>query len=227
MTDEARKQATAADGAASGAAWLSDERLAAAVEELASRDADLAAIAARHGLPPLWSRPPGFATLLRIVFEQSVSLASARAVWNRLDGATGGRVTAGAVADLGPDELRYLGLSRAKAACSLGLAEAVLAGDLDVDALAALDDEAVRGELLPLRGIGPWTVDCYLLFALRRPDVWPAGDLALAKAAADVKGLAEPPKAPALTALAEPWRPWRAVAARLLWFHYLGGVDPD
>jgi DNA-3-methyladenine glycosylase II len=223
-TDEAMDGKAPVAGTAAG---LSDERLAAAVEELAARDADLAAIAERHGVPPLWDRPPGFATLLRIVFEQSVSLASARAVWLRVEGAAGGTVTPPAVTALGADELRRLGLSRAKAQTCLGLAAAVEGGDLDVDALAARDDDGVREALLPLRGIGPWTVDCYLLFALRRPDVWPAGDLALAKAAAEVKSLDAPPKAPALTALAEPWRPWRAVAARLLWFHYLGGVDPD
>jgi DNA-3-methyladenine glycosylase II len=205
---------------------LDEKLLATAVAELAARDPQLAAIAGRHGPPPLWARPPGFASLVKIVFEQSVSLKAAQAIWRRLEGAVE-EVTPAALLALGPEDLRAVGLSRAKTVCCLGVAEEARAGRLDLDALAGRPDDEVRGELLRLRGIGPWTVDVYLLFALLRPDAWPAGDLALAKAAAVAKGLQAVPKPKQLEALAEPWRPWRGVAARLLWWEYLGGEDPD
>ena len=205
---------------------LDGKLLRTAVNELADRDPDLAAIAARHGPPPLWPRPPGFASLVRIVFEQSVSLAAAQAIWRRLEAAVD-EVTPAALLALGAESLRAVGLSRAKVVCCLGVAGEAVAGRLDLDALAGRGDAEVRAELLRLRGIGPWTVDVYLLFALLRPDAWPAGDLALAKAAAQVKGLEGVPKAKELESLAEPWRPWRGVAARLLWWEYLGGEDPD
>lgn len=205
---------------------LDEKLLATAVAELSARDPHLAAIAERHGPPPLWARPPGFASLVKIVFEQSVSLKAAQAIWRRLEGAVE-EVTPAALLALGPEDLRAVGLSRAKTACCLGVAEEAAAGRLDLDALAGCSDEEVRAELLRLRGIGPWTVDVYLLFALRRPDAWPAGDLALQKAVAVAKGLAGVPKAKELEVLAEVWRPWRGVAARLLWWEYLGGEDPD
>ena len=195
--------------------------LAVAVDELTARDADLAGIVARHGRPPLWDREPGFATLLHIVLEQQVSLASARAAFDRL------RIAAD---PLGPSrflaltdpELLAIGFSRQKARYGRALAAAVDSGALDLDGLGTLDDEAVHAALQAIPGIGPWTSTIYLLMVLGRPDVWPVGDIALAASVADVKGLARRPDATEMAGLGEAWRPWRSVAARLFWQDYLG-----
>ncbi|MEA2654227.1 MAG: DNA-3-methyladenine glycosylase [Chloroflexota bacterium] len=199
---------------------LAAEGLAVAVAELAARDADLAGIVARYGLPPLWDRQPGFATLLHIVLEQQVSLASARAAFDRLvalvDPLTPARFLA-----LSDAQLLTVGFSGQKARYGRALAEAIRSGDLDLDALAALDDDAAHLALQAVPGIGPWTSTIYLLMVLGRPDVWPVGDIALASAVADIKGLGQRPDAAGMTALGEAWRPWRSVAARLLWHDYL------
>jgi DNA-3-methyladenine glycosylase II len=174
----------------------------------------------RHGPPPLWARPAGFATLSRIILEQQVSLASAAAVYRRLEAGLG-RLTSGSVAAAGERRIRVLGVTRQKASYLVRLARAVDSGRLDLAALACLPDDEARAALLRLKGIGPWSADIYLLMALRRPDVWPAGDLALATAARAIKRLRRRPSPERLTRLAEPWRPYRSVAARMLWQHYL------
>ncbi|MDX1503717.1 MAG: DNA-3-methyladenine glycosylase 2 family protein, partial [Thermoanaerobaculia bacterium] len=148
-------------------------------------------------------------------------LASAAAAYLRLRRAAGGRVTPGRVRARSVRELREAGLTRQKAAYVRDLAIRVESGALDLAALAGASDRAARRALLELRGVGPWTADIYLLMALRRPDVWPDGDLALAQAARQVKGLRETPGRDRLRRLAGRWRPWRAVAARVLWHHYL------
>jgi len=199
---------------------LTEATLPRAVAELARRDPDLAQVVARHGLPPLWPRAPGFPTLVLLILEQQVSLASARAAFNRLEAATGAVMPA-SLLFLADEEMRNIGFSRQKAGYARGLAEAIQAGQFDPDHLAELPDEEVRRALTAFKGIGPWTAEIYLLMVLRRPDAWPAGDLALATAAQQVKGLAQRPTLAELNALAEVWRPWRAVAARLLWHHYL------
>ena len=199
---------------------LTESTLHEAVTELARRDPDLGAVVARRGPPPLWAREPGFPTLVLLILEQQVSLASARAAYNRLEAATGAVTPAGLLA-LADDELRAAGFSRQKAGYARALAQAILAGTFDPDTLPELDDDGVRHALTALKGIGPWTAEIYLLMVLRRPDAWPVGDLALATAAQQVKGLAARPSPAALAELAEPWRPWRAVAARVLWHHYL------
>lgn len=199
---------------------LTEITLHAAVDELARRDADLARIVDRIGPPPLWAREPGFPTLVLLILEQQVSLASARAAFNRLEAALGA-VTPAGVLSLSDDELRGVGFSRQKSGYARDLATAIQRGEFDPDHLAALDDDGVRRALTARKGIGPWTAEIYLLMVLRRPDAWPIGDLALATAVQQVKGLAQRPTPADLTALAEAWRPWRAVAARLLWHHYL------
>jgi DNA-3-methyladenine glycosylase II len=199
---------------------LSARSLLRGVSDLAARDPDLASVVDRHGPPPLWGRRPGFATLVRIILEQQVSLASARAVYGRLCVATG-RVTPHAIASASAERLRRSGLTRQKAAYCRALAGAVVEGRLDLAALARQDDHSVGAALQAYPGIGPWTTDIYLLMALRRPDVWPRGDLALAKAAQRVKRLRRLPDARQLAAMAEAWAPWRAVAARILWHAYL------
>jgi DNA-3-methyladenine glycosylase II len=199
---------------------LTREGLLRAVDELAARDADLAEIVARHGPPPLWDREPGFPTLLHIVLEQQVSLASAQAAFDRLRLAADPLTPARFLA-LTDAELLTIGFSRQKARYGRALAEAVASGALDLDDLARLDDEAVHAALQALPGIGPWTSTIYLLMVLGRPDVWPAGDMALQAAVAEVKGLGHRPDAVEMTDLGAAWRPWRSVAARLFWHDYL------
>ena len=199
---------------------LDETSLSHGVDLLAARDADLAAIAARFGPPPLWARTPGFATLVHLILEQQVSLASAKAAFVKLQTALG-EVEPHALLTLTDDELKAIGFSRQKTRYARLLAEAVRDGQLDFAQLAVLDDDGVRAMLTQLKGIGVWTADCYLLMALRRPDVWPHGDLALAVAWQRLKQLPERPSYAELGALAERWRPWRAVAARLLWHNYL------
>ena len=189
---------------------------------LAARDPDLARILARHGLPPLWARPPGFATLVAIVLEQQVSLRSGAAALARLRLAAGSLEPA-AIRDLGEPGARAAGLTRQKARYAVELAAATLDGRFDPAAVAAADDDDARELLVALLGVGSWTADIYLLMALGRPDVWPDGDLALATAMRRVKGLVAIPDLATQRAVAETWRPWRAAAARLLWHAYLAG----
>ena len=199
---------------------LSRASLVRAANELVARDADLGAVVGRFGMPPLWARPRGFVTLVHIVLEQQVSLASAKATLRRLRQGLG-ELTAERVADATEQELRNLGLTRQKAGYCLGLAKRVTSGELDLVKLHRLDDQSVRRVLIGVRGIGPWTADVYLLMALRRPDIWPDGDLALVSALKEVKRLSARPTVDQARALAAHWRPWRSVGARILWHHYL------
>jgi DNA-3-methyladenine glycosylase II len=201
---------------------LTEASLAEGAAVLAERDLQLGAVVARYGSPPMWERPPGFATLLRIILEQQVSLASAAAAFDRLLGRLH-PLTPQSFLTLNGDVLRHVGFSRQKARYGRALAAALVDGSLDLAALDQKSDEDVRAALTTLPGIGPWTADTYLLMALRRPDVWPAGDVALQASVQDLKGLPNRPSSDEMNELAVPWRPWRAVAARVLWFHYLGG----
>jgi DNA-3-methyladenine glycosylase II len=199
---------------------LTEATLGEAARTLASGDPDLAAILASRGTPPLWAREPGFPTLVLIVLEQQVSLASARAAFDRLSAA--GPVEPARFLDHDDAALLRFGFSRQKARYVRELASAVGGGRLDLAALSEADDAEVQARLTSLPGIGPWSATIYLLTALRRPDVWPTGDLALAAAVQAAKALGRRPGAHDLETIAEPWRPWRAVAARLLWSDYLG-----
>jgi DNA-3-methyladenine glycosylase II len=202
-------------------ASLDEAGLAIAVADLAARDPALAGIVERHGPPPLWDRRPGFATLLHIVLEQQVSLASAQAAFDRLTVASDGAVTPERFLRFTDAELLGFGFSRQKARYGRALAAAITAGDLDLEGLSAIEDEPAHAALQSIPGIGPWTSTIYLLMVLGRPDVWPAGDIALAQAVADVQGLDHRPDAVEMTAIGEAWRPWRSVAARLFWHDYL------
>jgi DNA-3-methyladenine glycosylase II len=199
---------------------LTEESLQSGVAELVSRDPELARVVERFGPPPLWARAPGFPTLILLILEQQVSLASARAAFDRLQ-ASLGVVTPERFLELDDGALRSIGFSRQKAGYGRHLAQAMAERRFDPVALAGLDDDAVRAELVKLKGIGPWTAEIYLLMVLCRPAAWPLHDLALATAAQQVKRLPTRPSPTDLAALAEGWRPWRAVAARLLWHHYL------
>jgi DNA-3-methyladenine glycosylase II len=171
-------------------------------------------------VPPLWDREPGFATLLQIILEQQVSLASAQAAFDRLVAASG-TVEPGRFLEFSDSDLLGIGFSRQKARYGRALATRIEAGELDLAGLALLDDRAVQDTLEAVPGIGPWTSTVYLLMVLLRPDVWPVGDIALASAVATVKGLPARPTSVDMAAIGEPWRPWRSVAARLLWHDYL------
>lgn len=205
---------------------LSSETLARAAGELAALDADLARIYRQLGPPPLWSREPGFASLVFIILEQQVSLASARAAFGKLQRAVPG-VAPEALLKLSDEAMKLIGFSRQKAAYCRGLAQAVLRGELDFSRLHALEDAEVRAELTKIKGIGAWTADIYLLQVMLRPDIWPVGDLALVTALQKVKGLAQRPGAAELEKIGDAWRPWRAVAARLLWSYYLQVLNPS
>ncbi len=168
----------------------------------------------------MWGRRPGFPTLVHIILEQQVSLASARAGYRRLDLHLGG-ITPEKIHAMEVAGLRQFGLTRQKARYCFGLAETILDGTLDLAQVARAPDETGREALLAVPGLGPWSVDIYYLMALRRPDIWPRGDLALAAALREVKGLDERPTRDEQRALALNWTPWRSVAARMLWAHYL------
>jgi DNA-3-methyladenine glycosylase II len=185
---------------------------------LASRDADLSSVLQKYGPPPLWGRRPGFATLVRIILEQQVSLVSARSMFARLTTHIQ-PFTPERFLQLGDTQLRALGVTRQKSSYFLSLAEATTAGDLDN--LARLDDEEARSALIRIKGIGSWTADIYLLMVLKRPDIWPNGDVALATATMNLKKLDSRPSYPRLVEMAEGWRPYRSVAARMLWQYYL------
>ena len=192
----------------------------AAIAELGRRDPVFAVIVERYGPPPPWDREPGFVTLLQIVLEQQVSLISARAAFDRLTAAVDPLTPQGFLI-LDDAQLLAIGFSRQKARYVRALATAVLDGSLDLAALGGLDDAGVDAALRAIPGIGPWTATIYRLMALGRPDAWPVHDIALAQAVAELWHLPARPSPEQMLALAEGWRPWRAVAARLLWHYYL------
>jgi DNA-3-methyladenine glycosylase II len=190
-----------------------------ALNTLCARDPDLARIEIAAGLLPWRLRPAGFTGLLQAIVGQQISNQAAGAIWRRLAALPGAATPAGLLL-LDDAALRGAGLSRPKVAHARALAAAFAEGRLSEAAIAALDDEAAVAAIAQVRGMGRWTAEVYLLFALAREDVFPAGDLALAAAAAQLKALPSRPGPAALRALAEPWRPYRALAARLLWHHW-------
>ncbi len=199
---------------------LDENNLIAACEYLAGRDADMAFIFQTYGVPPLWSREPGLATLIHIILEQQVSLASALSAFNKLSEKLGD-ITPEGILSLSDEEMKAAYFSRQKTVYARELAEAVLDGSLDLVALENLPDAEIKSELKKIKGIGDWTSDIYLLMAMRRPDVMPKGDLAMHAAWKNLKKLESRPKADAFLLIAERWKPLRSVAARLLWHFYL------
>lgn len=191
-----------------------------ALAELCERDPAIRRVIEELGPAPMWVRDPGFGTLVHIILEQQVSLASARAAFTRLNDAVES-LTPTEFLGLSDAALRAIGFSRQKTRYCRTLASAIEDGSFDIEGLERLSDEDVRRELVRLPGIGPWTSDIYLLMALRRPDVWPSGDLAIASAAQALLDLDERPDPDELERIAEAWKPWRAVAARVMWHSYL------
>lgn len=202
---------------------LNLKRLADATRSVARLDEDMARIFGELGTPPLWAREAGFATLVRIILEQQVSLASADAMFRRLTAHIEPLIPATVIA-AGPDFLRSFGVTRQKAVYFLNVAHAIQNGELDLEALALESDETAFEKLTSVKGIGPWTAKIYLLMVLCRPDVWPVGDVALATAVKNLKGLPRRPTQPELSEIALSWRPYRATAARMLWHYYLSGM---
>ena len=199
---------------------LTRRSLLKAVEGLTSADANLAASVQRYGPPPLWAREPAFATLVHLILEQQVSLASARAAFERLHAALDGVIEPPRFLALSESDLRGIGFSRQKGGYARELAVAFIGG-FDLDHLKRRPDDDVRASLMQFRGVGRWTADIYLLMCLRRVDVWPHGDQALAVSARELFGLSSRPTFGELERRAEAWRPHRATAARILWHHYL------
>jgi DNA-3-methyladenine glycosylase II len=199
---------------------LNDEVFSQGVRLLTDCDEHLAEVVQTYGRPTLWVREPGFPTLVYIILEQQVSLASAKAAFDRLNAAVR-PLTPVRFLKLTNAELLRIGFSRQKTLYTRLLAESLARRHFDLRYLHDLHDDSARKMLIAFKGIGRWTADIYLLSALRRPDIWPTGDLALATAVQEVKRLRKRPSPEKLEALSTPWRPWRAVAARLFWHAYL------
>jgi DNA-3-methyladenine glycosylase II len=199
---------------------LTEASLARSAKTLARRDKDLALILKMFGPPPMWARPPGFATLVKIILEQQVSLASAASLFTRLKRNTRPFHPA-RVIELGETHLKAQGLTRQKTAYCLHLAESLHNKRLQLRQLSRLNDADAKAALMEVKGIGSWSADIYLLMVLRRPDIFPVTDLALVTAATELKRLALRPNPAQLSQLAESWRPYRSVAARMLWQYYL------
>jgi DNA-3-methyladenine glycosylase II len=166
----------------------------------------------------MWGRRPGFDTLFRILLEQQVSLVSARSMYNRLRSNID-PFDAPTFIDCGEDYLRTLGMTRQKAHYAIHIAEAFMNGRLKT--IGRMNDTAAYATLTEIKGVGPWTANIYLLMALRRPDIWPDGDLALANSIAQLRKLKQRPSVSELARIAARWRPYRSVAARMLWQQYL------
>ncbi len=199
---------------------LDQAGLQEAVTALCDRDELIRSVVNQFGTPPLWEREPGFPTLIHIILEQQVSLASAQACFDKLKAS---------LEDLNPESLLTLddatllqiGFSRQKTRYTRILANEIKSGYLDLNTLKQASDDDVFSTLTSLTGIGAWTANIYLLMALGRADIWPSGDLALEVALQKLLGLDHRPRGEEFQRLGERWRPYRAVAARVLWHYYL------
>ena len=188
-------------------------------EAVVALDDRFSVVLTSYGPAPLSTRPQGFATLVQLILEQQVSVSSGRATVERLETYAGG-LKPELLLNIDDETARGLGISRQKAGYIRGLAADVLAERLNVDALATLPDEDVCEQLTRVKGIGTWTARTYLLVALSRADAWPHGDVALHAAMQAVLGLEVRPTSDEATEIADAWKPYRAVAARMLWHHY-------
>ena len=199
---------------------LNKKSLLKAVEYLEVRDRHLKLVVSKFGPPPLWEREEGFKTLIYIILEQQVSLASAKAASDKLLKKIGS-ITSVNFLKLSDVELKLIGFSRQKTSYGRNLADAIITERLNLTELSDLDDAQAKEQLMNIKGIGPWTADIYLMMALGRPDIWPNGDIALASAIQKLKGIASRPSFEELNSMSLKWKPWRAVAARILWHYYL------
>jgi DNA-3-methyladenine glycosylase II len=198
---------------------IAAEALTASLEELAARDPAIAGALAASGYPEPRSSERGYSTLLRTIVGQQVSIASARAMWTKLEAALGDAGDPAIMASASDETLRGAGLSRQKMSYARSLAEEVASGRLDLFSLAEADEAAIA-ELVRIKGIGRWSAEIYLLFAEGRPDIWPAGDLAVQVAIGRILGFPEKPSERRLRELGEAWRPHRGALAIFAWHHY-------
>ena len=189
-------------------------------DKLAIMDVDFAGVIQRYGYPPMWSRPNTFETLVHIILEQQVSLASALSALNKLREHVQ-EITPARVLLLTDAEMRECYCSRQKTAYIRYLAEAIISGQINLEAFEQMEDADIRAQLTALKGIGHWTVDVYLMFVLQHTDVLPIGDLAIVNAVKRLKGLPKETQKEDLVIMAEQWRPYRTVASMLLWHFYL------
>ena len=203
---------------------LTEASLKRGLRHVAESDTHMAAALEAHGHPKLRQRGPGFEALLRTIVGQQLSIAAAGAIWKRLEEAVS-PLTPQGVLTQSETTLRGVGLSRQKIAYARALAGDVRLGRVDLDALPSMADDAALAELVKIKGIGRWSAEIYLLFALRRADVFPADDLALLTQTQRIKGLKKRPDAKKMIKIAEPWRPWRGAAAHLLWHTYARAKD--
>lgn len=199
---------------------LDESELAKICKKLSKQDEHLKFIFETYGTPPLWKRDESFATLVHIILEQQVSLASALSAFNKLQEKVE-KITPENVLKLTDEELKACYFSRQKTVYVRELAKAILSKDLDLKKLEKLSDADVKDELKKIKGIGDWTSDIYLMMALLREDVMPKGDLALHVAYKNLMKLERAPSSDEFQIIAEKWKPFRAVAARLLWHFYL------
>jgi DNA-3-methyladenine glycosylase II len=199
-----------------------DLDICAGLAHLAAVDPRMAAAIDRVGAPEQRRREPGFAALVNIIVSQQVSLQSAAAIWGRLTET--GPVTAEAMLALGAEGLRAVGFSRPKIRYTLSLAREVSGATFLPSRLAGMTDAEAMAEVTGLLGFGRWSGEIYLMFCLGRPDIWPAGDIALQEATRAVRGLDERPGPSEMDRIAEDWRPWRSVAAHLLWRYYRDAI---
>src|SRR3954467_1973980 len=203
---------------------ISAEDLKASLDALAAREPAIAAALARAGYPEPRISGRGYVTLLRAIVGQQVSVKAAASMWSKLVASVGDPPSAEALLAADDAPLRAAGLSRQKASYARSLAEEVLSGRLDFDALPADDEEAIT-RLVAVKGIGRWTAEIYLLFAEGRRDIWPAGDLAVQIEAGVIMGLDARPTEKALRALSEAWRPHRGAMAVFTWHHRRLGMQ--
>ncbi len=199
---------------------ITEKSLPEFCKKLAEKDKNLEYVFRTYGTPPLWSREPNFATLIHIILEQQVSLASALSAFNKLNEKIG-EVTPENIVKLNDAEMKACYFSRQKTGYARNLANAVLSKELVLEDLPHLSDDEIRNELIKIKGIGRWTSDIYLLMAMLRPDIMPKGDLALHIAFRELKGLDKRPKSDEFIELTKIWKPFRSAAARLIWHFYL------
>lgn len=200
---------------------LNQQTLSAALDELGSRDKDVAEALKQVGYPLPRIRPAGFPTLLSTIVSQQISAEAARSIYQRLEKRLG-EVCARSLLALTENDLRELGLSRRKVEYARGLASAMVQGHFDPDALNRMDDESAIDEIVALRGFGRWSAEIYLMFSLQRPDIFPADDLALQVALGRLKGLPDRPRPKQVREITMQWQPWRSAGALFLWHYYRG-----
>src|SRR5947207_9377635 len=188
--------------------------------KLAKKDKHLLSIIKQYGYPPIWTRAASFQTLIHIILEQQVSLASARAALNKLKEKLGS-ITAKKLLALSDEELKACYFSRQKMVYAKCLANAIVSKQLNLKSFLTLEDAEIRQQLKMIKGIGDWTVDVYLLFALQRTDIFPLGDLAMISALKEIKQLNKETKKEEFLKLSEPWKPYRSIATMLLWHYYI------